>query len=456
METDRKQPLEVFYSYAHEDEALRQELEKHLHLLELQGLIRGWHDRNINAGIEWASEIDAHLNSAHIILLLVSPDFLSSHYCYSIEMRHAMERHYARDAYVIPIILRPIYWQGTPFDKLQVLPTDAKPVTSWLNLDEAFLNVAIGIRKVIERFPLFSPANPISTGNKTTSHYIKDKWRQELLIHPYRGLQVFYEQDAPFFFGRDTFTEHLVESVRKHPFIAVVGPSGSGKSSLVRAGLLPRLRYEGRWQITTFRPSERPFHALASALIALLEPQLGEIDRLIHINKLAEPLQQGEISLYDVIERVVDKQGGQLLFLIDQFEELYTRCQRKEDRQRFLDLLVETIHLVSQSQSRNATVVITLRADFLGQALLYRPFADTLQFTDVKISPMSRQELHDAIIRPAKMFGVDIESGLAERIIEEVHHEPGNLPLLEFTLEALWTKQSNKTLTHAAYQELEE
>src|SRR5260370_14341164 len=131
MAAEARQPLEVFYSYAHEDEPLRQELEKHLHILELQGFIKGWHDRDISAGIEWANEIDTHLNSAHIILLLVSPDFLASRYCYSVEMKRAMERHYAKEACVIPIILRPLYWQGAPFHKLQLLPTDAKPVTQW-------------------------------------------------------------------------------------------------------------------------------------------------------------------------------------------------------------------------------------------------------------------------------------------------------------------------------------
>ncbi len=147
-------PLEVFISYAHADETLRKELEKHLSLLQQRKLITGWHDRQIPAGAEWAGEIDAHLNSAQIILLLISADFLASRYCYSIEMKRALERHEAGEARVIPIILRPVDWEQEPsLHKLQALPTSAKAVTTWSmppTYDEAFLDIARGIRKVVE------------------------------------------------------------------------------------------------------------------------------------------------------------------------------------------------------------------------------------------------------------------------------------------------------------------
>ena len=141
--------LEIFFCYAHEDEALRKELEKHLRALKRQRIIDIWHDREIRAGAEWEREIDRHLNTAKIILLLISPDFMDSDYCYSQEMLRAMERHERGDARVIPVILRPVYWQGAPFGKLQALPTDAKAIISrhWHHLDEAFFDVAEGIRK---------------------------------------------------------------------------------------------------------------------------------------------------------------------------------------------------------------------------------------------------------------------------------------------------------------------
>ena len=142
--------IEVFFSYAHEDEDLRDELEKHLSTLKRQGVITDWHDRKIGAGTEWEGEIDTHLNTAHVILLLISADFMASDYCWDVEVKWAMERHEAEEARVIPIILRPVDWEGAPFGKLQALPMDAKPVTSWANRDEAFLDVARGIRAAVE------------------------------------------------------------------------------------------------------------------------------------------------------------------------------------------------------------------------------------------------------------------------------------------------------------------
>jgi TIR domain len=143
--------IEIFFSYAHEDEVLRDELAKHLKLLERQGIIKAWHDRNITAGEEWKSAINANLESAEIILLLISADFLASDYCYDIEMKTALERHDRNEARVIPIILRSVDWHRSPFGKLTALPTDGKPITSWPNQDEAFTDVVKGLRKVIDR-----------------------------------------------------------------------------------------------------------------------------------------------------------------------------------------------------------------------------------------------------------------------------------------------------------------
>jgi TIR domain len=158
MGSEPKKALEVFFSYSHKDQALRDQLEAHLSLLKNQGFISSWHDRKIIAGTEWAGEIDAHLNSAQIILLLISADFLASTYCYGIEVARAIERHNAGEAIVIPIILRPCDWHSAPFGKLQALPTDGKPVTgrSWHDLDEAFYDVATGIQKAVRELTMHS------------------------------------------------------------------------------------------------------------------------------------------------------------------------------------------------------------------------------------------------------------------------------------------------------------
>ncbi len=155
--------LEVFYSYSHKDEALRDELEKHLALLKRQGLIANWHDRRIGAGDEWRDQIGAYVRSAHIILLLISADFLASDYCYDVEMKLALERHAAHEAVVIPIILRPVDWSGAPFAHLQALPRDAKPLTAWSDRDEAFVDIARGIRELVLRFGS-GASQPTSSG----------------------------------------------------------------------------------------------------------------------------------------------------------------------------------------------------------------------------------------------------------------------------------------------------
>jgi hypothetical protein len=142
--------VEMFFSYSHKDEKLRDKLVNHLAQLKNEGILRDWHDRKISAGIEWHGQINGHLNSAHIILLLVSSDFLASQYIHDVEVKRAMERHEAGEARVIPVILRPCDWHSARFGKLQALPTDGKPITKWDNRDEAFTVVAKGIRATVK------------------------------------------------------------------------------------------------------------------------------------------------------------------------------------------------------------------------------------------------------------------------------------------------------------------
>jgi TIR domain/NB-ARC domain len=157
---DSSTPVEIFYSYAHKDEAFRNKLETHLSLLRRQGLITAWHDRHILPGTDWSQAIDEHLERASVILLLISADFLASDYCYGIEMQRALERHQTNEARVIPILLRPVDWNNAPFAHLQALPTGAKPIATWRNRDAAFTNVAAGIRRVIEDLSSLSASAP--------------------------------------------------------------------------------------------------------------------------------------------------------------------------------------------------------------------------------------------------------------------------------------------------------
>jgi len=273
------------------------------------------------------------------------------------------------------------------------------------------------------------------------------------ITSPYRGLYAFREEDSPYFFGRETFCDRLAVTLSDKSIAAVIGPSGSGKSSVVYAGLLPRLREDGYWNIVEMRPGSEPFHSLASAYIGLLEPDLAETSRLIEVKNLAEAMRNQKITLTDVVKRLTERNGDVYhpLLFVDQFEELYTLCQDIDVRRHFPNALFELIE-----ESRNRTdlefsLVITLRADFMGQALTHRPFADALQNADVKLGPMTRAELGRAIESPAAKMHVVFEAGLVDRILDDVGDEPGKLPLLEFALTLLWDRRTGRRMTHAAY-----
>jgi hypothetical protein len=150
-------PIDIFFSYAHEDEALMDEVRRQLIGYDRRGIIRKWHDRQIAPGSNWRGQIDERLFRSDIILLFITPHFIESRYCYDVEMAEALRRHDANTARVIPVILRPCLWQDEPFARLQPVPTGGKPLTTWPNRDEGALNAAQGImsvvRELIEKHP---------------------------------------------------------------------------------------------------------------------------------------------------------------------------------------------------------------------------------------------------------------------------------------------------------------
>lgn len=268
-------------------------------------------------------------------------------------------------------------------------------------------------------------------------------------ICPYRGLRPFREEDEPFFCGRETFAETLERALQRRSLIAVVGASGSGKSSVLRAGLIPRLRRKTDhvWEVVTTVPQERPFYSIAAALQPLLEPELSEVDRLVEIAKLAEGLEQGALQLRPVVERVLERQPGtdKVLLAIDQWEELYTLCRDERVRQSFISQILDI------AASERISAVLTLRGDFYGHALADRELSDRMQDGVVNVGPMTHEELRRAIEEPAKKVGLRFEDGLIDRILDELGQEPGNLPLLEFLLTELWDKRRAGELLHEAY-----
>jgi len=428
--------LTVFFSYSHKDEELRDELAIHLKMMERQGLISSWHDRQISAGTEWANAIDDNLNIADVILLLISANFLASDYCYDIELQRAMERHEAGEARVIPIVLKPCDWGDSPFGKLQALPKNAKPVTQWSDRDEAFLNISQGLRRTVTEFAqqkMQLKAGTISNQKPESSAQYE--------TCPYVGLNAFDEKTAKWFFGRDEALRRLREKLELSAFVFVVGVSGSGKSSLVRAKLMPELANQG-YQVFVMKPRTSPLGQLKTVLTATLND--ADQDQIETIEDL---LDGGD--LLAAVELMPQKP---ILLVIDQFEEIFTLCRQRTEQRKFLKMLAD---VAQTADVVDLVIVATMRADFLGEctdANLDKIINERM----VWLSPMNEDEFKDAIIKPTQVQGYELGEGLLNAILADIENEPNCLPLLEFALQELWTHRDRQTrkLTYDAYRNI--
>jgi WD40 repeat protein/DNA-binding SARP family transcriptional activator len=262
--------------------------------------------------------------------------------------------------------------------------------------------------------------------------------------NPYKGLSAFAESDARDFFGREELTRQLLDRLRDDRFVAVVGPSGSGKSSLARAGLLPLVR-DGAipgseaWPIVEVSPGTRPLEELEAALLRVAVNPLGS---------LMEQLANDERGLCRALKRILPADGSELVLLVDQLEELFVLVEDEAQRSHLLTLLERAIR---DPRSR-LRLVVTLRADFYDRPLRHREFAALLQDRVLSVSPLSPDELERAITAPAVAVGVSFEQGLLAEIVADVLHQPGALPLLQYALTELFDRRDGDTLRRSAYR----
>lgn len=235
----------VFFSYSHHDEGLRDQLETQLAMLKHQGIIETWHDRRIGAGREIDAAIDEHINQDEIILLLVSPDFIASNYCYNIEMRRALDRHDAGEAIVIPVILRACEWHHAPFGKLLATPRDGKPITQWPDRDEAFLQVAKAVREAATRYQASTgtpspqkPAAPASTvagaaspmgprsSNLRLAKAFSQKDKDQFKLDTFKYIMRFFENSLTELAARNPGYEGVFRRVDANRFFATIYKDG--------------------------------------------------------------------------------------------------------------------------------------------------------------------------------------------------------------------------------------
>jgi tetratricopeptide (TPR) repeat protein len=344
------EPLELFYSYSHKDEELRDQLDNHLAMLKRDGVISGWHDRRISAGQEWDGEIDEHLSSAEIILLLVSADFLTSNYCYDIEVKRAMARHEAHEAQVVPVILRPCDWNSAPFGKVQALPKDAKPVTRWADRDEAFLDIAKGIRSIAQ--------TPAAKSHKSLA------LPASIPRPPVVGFVARRDDD-----GRD-IVERLKEELapRKNQLIVLSGPGGVGKTTL--AAEATRALSEGFGQRIVWASALGREDFALSVLLDEISTQLGHPE--------IRPLAPG--SKAEAVQALIA--SAPPLIILDNFETIpeveQTRCVEFLLNRASCPALVTTRQKIASARNITIPVMSPEEADDFSQRLIEQaidPFA---------------------------------------------------------------------------------
>ncbi len=270
---------------------------------------------------------------------------------------------------------------------------------------------------------------------------------------PYQGLNYFSFEDAHRFFGRERLTAELAAYLRSHHFLAVVGASGSGKSSLVRAGLIPALHYgeplvdgtlspdgSPHWPIHIMQPKAHPLRELAATLLRDDESDLA------HINLEDELAQDARILDRRAARLLSGGAANRLLLVVDQFEELFTLCKDTVERKAFVDNL-----LTAAVVDGVTTVVITLRADFYAHCFAFDNLRNALEGEQKNIGPMNKEELRRAIEEPARLGGWELEPGLVALLLADVGDEPGALPLLSHALLETWKRRRGRTLTLAGY-----
>ncbi|WPD24270.1 MAG: trypsin-like peptidase domain-containing protein [Candidatus Electrothrix scaldis] len=264
--------------------------------------------------------------------------------------------------------------------------------------------------------------------------------------NPYRGLEAFREKDAALYFGREQTIARLRQVVAEQPFAAVIGASGSGKSSVVFAGLIPALRHNGDWLFAHCRPKNQPLYELAACLIPLLYDD--PILRSEKIDELRGKLHAGSVGLTGIIRQICEQNKGRyFLLIIDQFEELFTLNPDKELIHQYIDLLLECLN------TEHFTVLFTMRADFFAAAVSHPALARALDsYAPIILPQLDEQGLREAVEQPANSLNVRFESGLTDLIIRDVGQEPGSLPLLEFCLTQLWERQGFREINHDAYK----
>jgi hypothetical protein len=430
------QTYDVFVSYSRTDQALAGRLND---WLRAQG-VRTFYDRHeLAPGLPWVTALERAIDASASVAVLVGPQGIGNTQQYEVELalvRQAADRSFP----VVPVLLPGC--DNPPIGFLQLLTwADLRSGSDGLDCPAELQAMLAAIRR-----------EPVGTAAIRGT------------ICPYMGLEAFREQDAPFYCGRDNVIADLVGKVGDYPFVAVVGRSGSGKSSVVEAGLLPALRRQYKatvWDAVSFKPGAWPLQSLATCFNAgVAATGVFATDTAIE-NEVAA-LRQGDADqLVRVIAQrlaAMPEQPDRLLIHVDQWEELYSRAppadqpdahaRHEADVARFIDLLLAA----SEGVDARARIVITVRVDFYGQLIRPSKISALLPRQQVNLGPMSREDLRAAIVRPAEKVGLKFTpSALVDRILDDVGLDERMLPLLQYALKETWARREQGALTASGY-----
>jgi WD40 repeat protein len=412
--------FDVFFSHNSRDRDLVQRIAERL---RREG-VEPWLDRwELVPGGAWQEELGTGLDASSACAVFVGPDDLGDWELQEVAVaidRAARDRGFR----VFPVLLPGVH---EPFDPNR-LPHFLRTRT-WVDFRRGYEDrrALQDLIHAVKGIPFGPEANVVRRDD----------------VCPYRGLEVFDTEHADFYFGRDGEIQRLLEQLKTNRFLAVLGPSGSGKSSLVRAGLLPALlrgAIHGRWQSCVVRPGAAPLTALAAALAPC-----GAMQATL------DGLRADTRSLHLALAQMVGADAPQerVVVVVDQLEEVFTLCHDDNERRALFSNL---IHAAS-APAGPGVVVATIRADFYQRCAPYPELAQLVSSQGLLIGPMTRDALRQAIEEPARRVGLLFEEGLIDLILDAAGGEPGALPLLEYALLALWECRRGTMLTLEGYRE---
>jgi energy-coupling factor transporter ATP-binding protein EcfA2 len=426
--TAGNEACDVFISYSRADGRHAAEIDS---FLCAKGLKSFFDRRNLAAGLPWLRALEQAINAAKAAVVLIGPRGLGNTQQYERDL--ALIRQTRDPSFPVVPVMLPETTTDRPLDFLKVLT----------RIDFSQVAKVSDAPDVLEQLVAAVRGEPGAAAAAVRE-----------AICPYRGLDAFREEDSAFFFGRGSVDEpespigHLVRKVREHPFVMVVGRSGSGKSSLIYAGLLPALRRERDrfWNVLSLRPGPTPLRALAAAFNPRADHE-GAAEYAAKITREADKLRTGAPELLShMIQEELDQAEGKpdrLLLYIDQWEELYAQAPPSSDTKGAAQHATDVVRLIdlllTAARTAPVTVIGTVRADFYDPLIGHPEIRALLPTRQVLLAAMSRSELTSTIVEPAKKVGLAFDPpDLVQRILDEAGEDEAMLPLLQYALKESW------------------